>query len=283
MRHGEPIAATGWRAALALAYERRGARTVLASRSHDGPLVVQKPLYPEGDAACHTIVVHPPGGIAGGDELEIEARLHGGAHALLTTPGATRWYKANGLGARQRLRLDVATGGCLEWLPQENLLFDAARATLDTDIALAEGARYLGWEIVSFGRVASGERFAGGALRQTTTVRIADRLVWNERAILDAGDRQFGSAVGLAGATVTGTLLVAGAAIPASAVERCRELADDVAAEDRAGVSNLPQVFVARYLGASAERCRALFAAVWAALRPAALGRVACLPRIWRT
>ena len=82
---------------------------------------------------------------------------------------------------------------------------------------------------------------------------------------------------------MTGTLLVAGAAMPVSAVERCRELAGDVAAEDRAGVSNLPQVFVARYLGASAERCRALFAALWAALRPAALGREACPPRIWRT
>jgi urease accessory protein len=256
---------------------------LLASRRHDGPLVVQKPLYPEGEAPCHTIVVHPPGGIAGGDELEIEARLGGGAHTLLTTPGATRWYKANGLGARQRVRLQVAAGGCVEWLPQENLLFDAARATMAVDIALAESARYVGWEIVCFGRVAAGERFATGGLRQSTMIRIGGRLVWNERAILDAGDPLFRSPLGLAGRSVTGTLLVAGAAIPATAVERCRELAGGVAAEDRAGVSNLAQVFVARYLGASAERCRALFAALWAALRPVTLGREACPPRIWRT
>jgi urease accessory protein len=279
----EPIVPAVWRAALALEYERRGARTLLASRRHDGPLVVQKPLYPEGDAPCHTILVHPPGGIAGGDELAIEARLGGGTHALFTTPGATRWYKANGCGARQRVRLEVAAGGCVEWLPQENLLFDAARATLHADIALAEGARYLGWEIVCFGRVAAGERFTAGGLRQATTIRIGDRLVWNERAVLDASDRLFSSRIGLAGRTVTGTMLVAGAAIPPAATERCRELAAGVRAADLVGVSSLPQVFAARYLGHSAERCRALFAALWAALRPATLGREACPPRIWRT
>lgn len=283
MRHGEPIAPTEWRAALTLEYERRGARTRLASRRHAGPLVVQKPLYPEGDAACHTILVHPPAGIAGGDELEIEARLHEGAHALFTTPGATRWYKANGRGARQHLQLQVAREGCAEWLPQENLLFDAARVAMATDVVLADGARYLGWEICCFGRVAAGERFGHGALRQTTTIRIGGRLVWNERAVLDAGDRLFGSALGLAGRTVMGTLLVAGAALPPAAVERCRELTGAVASGDRAAVSRLPEVCVARYLGASAERCRALFATLWAELRPAAAGHEACPPRIWRT
>jgi urease accessory protein len=279
----EPIVASRWRAALALEYERRGARTALASRRHDGPLVAQKPLYPEGGEVCHTIVVHPPGGIAGGDELAIAARVGEGAHALFTTPGATRWYKANGLGARQRLRLEVADGGCVEWLPQENLLFDAARATLETHIVLADGARYIGWEIACFGRLASGERFASGSLRQATTIRIGGRLAWNERAVLDAGDRLFGSPVGLAGRTVAGTLVVAGAGILLDAVDRCRALAHAIATCDRAGVSAPGRVFVARYLGASAERCRTLFAELWSVLRPAALGRAACAPRIWRT
>src|SRR4051812_41888816 len=96
MRVTEPVHLRSWRATLALAYERRGDKTVLAKREHDGPLVVQKPLYPEGDAVCHTIVVHPPAGIAGGDELNLDVHVGARAHALLTTPGAGKWYRSGG-------------------------------------------------------------------------------------------------------------------------------------------------------------------------------------------
>src|SRR5438094_9519722 len=118
MRLSEPVAAS-WKARLSLSFARDGNRSVLAGRSHEGPLVVQKPLYPEGGAICHAIVVHPPGGIAGGDELALSATVGDGAAALLTTPGAAKWYRSAGPWAKQSVAFDVE--GTLEWLPQETI------------------------------------------------------------------------------------------------------------------------------------------------------------------
>src|SRR5919201_3803664 len=100
MRLAEPVAAS-WKASLSLAFQRQGQRPVLARRSQEGPLVVQKPLYPEGGDVCHAIVVHPPGGIAGGDELALQVVSERESHALLTTPGAGKWYRSGGAWARQ--------------------------------------------------------------------------------------------------------------------------------------------------------------------------------------
>src|SRR5262245_11582405 len=121
MRVADPVHLQSWRAELALSFEHRAGRTVLAARRHTGPLVVQKPLYPEGAGVCHAIVVHPPAGIAGGDELEISADAAPRAHALLTTPGAGRWYRSAGPWARQALAFEVGDGACVEWLPQETI------------------------------------------------------------------------------------------------------------------------------------------------------------------
>jgi len=144
MQLAEPILAS-WKAELHLEFERREGRSILAKRRHDGPLVVQKPLYPEGDAVCHAIVVHPPAGIAGGDELEIGVRAAEGAHALLTTPGAGKWYRSGGAWARQRIEFDARDGACIEWLPQETIVYDGALAGIRTEVRLAGSARFIGW------------------------------------------------------------------------------------------------------------------------------------------
>jgi urease accessory protein len=267
MRIAEPVAA-GWKATLCLGFDRIEGRTVLARKRHDGPLVVQRALYPEGDEVCHAIVVHPPAGIAGGDELSLFVDSSKSAVAQLTTPGAGKWYRSAGPWASQRLSFDV--DGALEWLPQETIVFDGALADLSTEVRLGADACYVGWEILCLGRSGSGERFARGTIRLSTRISRNGKLIWLERGRIEGGGRLMQSPAGLGGRTVCGTLI---AAAPNVAPQRTEGLA----------VTALPGVLVARYLGDSSEEAKHLFARLWAALRPGLLGREAREPRIWRT
>lgn len=270
-----PVA--GWKAELALEYQRHGEKTVLAKRRHDGPLVVQKPLYPEGEAVCHTIVVHPPGGIAGGDELSISVSAGEGAAALLTTPGAAKWYRSQGMLARQYVAFDVR--GALEWLPQETILYSGSLGEMRTDIRLAGNATYLGWEILCLGRTGSGERFLAGTSRTATRLWRGERLLWNERGCIEGSGKLLQSPVGFAGRTVCGTLLAAGD-IEDACLAACR--GESPVSGDGA-ITRLPGLLVARYLGDSSEAAKRYLAKVWAIVRPAVLRREAVEPRIWRT
>ena len=157
MRVAEPIFAP-WKADLSLGFRYENDRTVLAEKCFSGPLVVQKPLYPEGDDVCHAIVVHPPAGIVGGDQLSVRVRAAPQSAVLMTTPGAGKWYRSAGPWASQKLCFDV--GGSLEWLPQETIVFDGALADIACEVNLGADASYIGWEILCLGRAGSGERFS---------------------------------------------------------------------------------------------------------------------------
>ena len=277
-----PFTAT-WRAQLALEYERRTAqgseRTVLATRRHDGPLVVQKALYPEGDAVCHSIIVHPPAGIVGGDSLEIDARVGAQGHALLTTPGAAKWYRSAGAWAQQKNAFVVAQDGCLEWLPQETIVFDGALARLQTEVSLDAGARYIGWEVLCLGR-GSGARFEHGQCHSSVMVSRGGKPLWLERGGIAAGGLLMTSPAGLNGKTVCGTLIAVAENVADVDVSECREV---TAKSGETAVTRLPGVMVARYLGDSSEAARQYFVAVWQRLRPVVAGRIAVAPRIWST
>jgi urease accessory protein len=280
MRLADPVYLRSWRAELALDYERRGPRTVLVSRRHDGPLVVQKPLYPEGDAVCHTIIVHPPAGIAGGDELEITVRAGEGAHVLLTTPGAGKWYRSAGPWARQQLALDAGKGACLEWLPQETIVFDGALAEMRTDVQLAADAVYIGWEVLCLGRTGSGEHYTSGECRPRTQLWRNGKPLWFEHGRIEAGGLLTRSPAGLGGHSVCGTLLAAAPGVGPGVLAACRQ---EQAASGEVAVTALPGLLVARYLGHSSEAARQYFGRLWQRLRPALTGREAVEPRIWKT
>ena len=265
-----------WHASLTLDYRLREGRTVLARR-HCGPLQVQKALYPEGAALCHTVLIHPPGGMAGGDAIEIAAVAHDGARALITTPGATKWYKANGRKASQQVALRI--DGTLEWLPQEAIVFDQADVRSELRIDVAKDAATIGWDIVALGRGAAGEAFSQGRFAQTIRLVDSGKLQWIERTRLDGGDALLESPVGLAGRRVFGCLW---------AVGPCWRDADLEALRDRlppeAPITRLaPRLLVARVLATGTLAARRLLESVWRELRPRVLNCDAVAPRIWAT
>jgi urease accessory protein len=274
--------ANEWKAHLRLGYAQREGRTVLARRAQFGPLVVQRPFYPEGPQVCHTIIVHPPAGIAGGDRLETSVEVDPGAHVVITTPGATKWYRCAGVaGSSQATVLRVAGGACLEWLPQETIMFRGARASASLSVQLAPGGMFLGWDVSCFGRTASGERFDRGVIRQATEIMQDGRLLWGERMLLEGGSRLLDSAAGLRGCPVSAVLLAAGRDPPSRLIQASRELAVD--ANALCGVTVFPSLLVARYLGHSSEDAHRYLCRVWGLLRTHLIGREACPPRIWRT
>ena len=271
--------ADGWSAALDLRYECRERRTVLAARSHHGPLRVQRPFYQEGESVCQSIVIHPPGGIVAGDRLAIAATAARGAHALLTTPGASKWYRSTGPEASQGVKLCVEPEAVLEWMPLESIVFDGARVDQRLRVDLAQGARYVGWEITCFGRTASGERFAHGRLRQRTEVYQGARPIFVEYADIEGGSRVLASKAGLAGYTVNALMLAAGFDASRALIASLRAV--PAGKGDLAGITTLPQVTIARYLGHSAHPARDWCTNLWRVLRPAMLQREALPPRIW--
>ena len=271
-----------WHARLSLGFQRRAATTLLVRREHVGPLRVQKALYPEGEAVCHAIVLHPPSGIAGGDDLEIDVTVGPGAHALLTTPGAGKWYRSAGAWASQHLGFTVEARGVLEWLPQETIVFDAARASLRSTVDLADEARFIGMDVLCLGRRASGEQFTAGSVHLDTRIRRAGRPVWLERGRLEGGRGLLNAAAGLAGFSVSGSFLAAAPGIEPGLLAACRDI-PVAEAGARHGLTALPDILVARYLGHSSEAARQWLTAVWQTLRPALIGREAHTPRIWNT
>ncbi|WQG59080.1 urease accessory protein UreD [Pseudomonas sp. RTB3] len=266
-----------WHAELELGYGRFGDSTRPVMRRHQGPLRVQKHLYAEGPQVCQHIIVHPPGGIAGGDRLDICATVGKNAWAQLTSPGAAKWYRAAS-PAYQQLELRVEAGATLEWLPQETIVFSAAQAELTTHIELQGDARLCYWDMVALGRPASGERFDLGHFQSQLDIRRDGQWLWHERQRIIGGDGLLDSPIGLDGKPVFATLLMTGEA-SSELLETCRNLQNPV----RGNLTQLPGLLVARCLADEALHARAWLIELWTLLRPALLGREAVAPRIWST
>lgn len=272
------IPENGWKAELSLRFSARPIKTVLSSRKQRGPLAIQRPFYPE-DEVCHAYVLHPPGGVVGGDQLSIQTIIEEGATALLTTPGATKFYRSDNRLAAQHQHFKIANG-CMEWLPQENIFFPGANCLLSTHIELDTEAQFIGWEVQCLGRPAIGETFDNGSLRFKTAIYRQQKPSYIDQLIIQ-NPKDLQGLAGLRGMPVLATLL----ATPANAevLNVARETVNGISSAGYVGATLVNDVLVLRYLGANTAEAHHLFRKVWTAIRPLVNGRPAIAPRIWAT
>ena len=274
-----------WQAKLRLDYSLERQRTV-ARYAHDGPLRILQSLYPEGDSVCHNVLIHPPGGLVGGDTLALDIRVGAGAHGLITTPGATRFYRSLGPSAVQSTQISLSDQARLEWLPLENLCHNDCRAENRLTLDLAPGSEVLGWDITALGLPHAQQAFERGSFLQ----HLEAPGVWLERGEMRAADqRLMQGPAGLAGQACLGTLFfVTGSPIDRQRRSAALELAQSVlqthALRARAGVTSPNErVLVVRVLAPLVEPVGELLRQLWAGWRQV-LWQLSCArPRIWAT
>lgn len=273
-----------WHARLSLDHRMEDARCV-ARFEHEGPLRILQTLHPEGPAIAHNVLVHPPSGLVGGDVLDIDVRVHPGAHGLITTPGAARFYRSTGETAVQRASVAVAEGARLEWLPLEAICYSGCIAENHLVLDLAPGAEAIGWDVTALGLPASAQAFERGSLLQRLEVRGA----WLERGRIAADDaRLLDGPLGLAGRRCLATLFFAtGTPLGRARREQALELANAAMAAHEGGEllagATAPgsQVVAVRVLSPLVEPALALLKAIRAAWRPALWDLPATQPRTW--
>lgn len=293
------LIAKGWRGQLDLRYWREAAKDeavnaepprTLTHDRHDGPLRVLAPLYPEGPAICHHTLVHPPSGIVGGDVLTLNLQVEANAHAVITTPGATRFYATRAEAASQHCHLSLDDGARLEWLPLEAIAYPGCEAQNKVSLRLAPSAQMMGWDLLALGLPASAEPFDRGCFEQSIEWNDlpTSRRVWLERGVLDTRDPTFArwrtSPLGLDQRDALGVMwFAAGSPLSTELREGLVDAARTAIPPDVAAVTcPNPQLVTVRALAPSVEPALEAFKAVWAAWRPLAWGLAATAPRIWR-
>lgn len=279
-------ASRAWIAKLRLAYIRKGDKTILDEMRFKGPLRVQRPFYPE-DGQCHTYLLHPPGGMVSGDHIDIKVDASYGAGSFVTTPSAGKIYAADSANVvqRQDIALNVSGGSTLEFLPQENIVFDGANATLNTQIEIDEASQLISWDILSFGRPYGDRPFTSGSIRQQITLNVGGRLVLHEGFKTDEALNILKSTVGLMGHTNMGSMFICCPAKLDQYDQWLDQLREHLPFNEHLKTSATLRdgLIVVRVLGDDIEQVRNLFISLWQRVRKQILNVEPVMPRIWLT
>ncbi len=270
-----------WKATLDLSFTERNNKTILTSKKHSGPLMVQKPFYPESNGCCHIYLIHPPGGIVGGDSLNLTAQLNENTHALITTPAATKFYRSTGIQATQNQTINLQENAILEWLPQETVYFNDTNAASTTRININSSNRFFAWEIQCLGLPAQKEYFIAGQCRQKLEIWRNEKPLLLEINRLIGGDELLDANWGLQGFKSVGTFVCTDndTSIDVDTINQVAEQFKDLSNS----YTLVNGLLIIRAMSAYAEKIKDFFAALWTILRPQVLQLESSAPRIWHT
>lgn len=271
----------GWKGFLSFSFVNSGKRTVVKDKKHYGPLVLQRPYYQELDRPS-VLVIHPPGGIVGGDTLELNVKMKDRSKGLISTPAATKFYRSKNRVAKQIQKIEMSSECELEWLPQETLFFDRSisenilRFTLNST-----SNKLIAWDIVGLGRPASGEGFDNGSLAQSLELIIDGTLVFVDRLKIDGKSLVLQSKAGLDSHMLSATAL-----FYCDDIQAMQELKESLQANKwslHVGISQMDGLVVLRVLGHELDAVKTVLYEAWKMARPLVLGVPVIRPRIWNT
>ncbi len=271
-------AQNGWIAELELRFSKSKSKTFLSTRKHIGPLTIQRPFYPEGDL-CHLYLLHPPGGIVGGDQLSIEVNTDSNSSSLLTTPGATKVYRTSDhKHSTINQNFIVAEDSSFEWLPMETIVFPGANSQFSSKLLLSGNARVAAWEVYCLGRPAINESFDFGSLNFSLELWRDDLPILFDKLMIDK--TELGNIVGLRSFPVFGTFIISKTNKKVLETVRAMIIETDSCVT---GVTQIEDIIIVRSLAKKTYLVQDLFKKIWQTVRPLVFEREASIPRIWAT
>jgi len=268
----------GWVAKLELNFSASKSKTFLSKREHIGPLAIQRPFYPE-QGLCHLYILHPPGGVVGGDQISIGIKTNAKSGALITTPGATKIYRSSG-NKRSIINQNfyIDSNSSLEWLPMETIIFPGARSKFSTKFSLFGNAKVAAWEIHCLGRPVINESFNTGKLEFSFELWRDESPILLDKLIVDESELE--NVVGLRGYPVYGTFIISNASKEALDMIRSNQFSGD---DCVFGATQIEDIVIIRCLARKTHLVQDFFREIWQTIRPLVFDREASIPRIWAT
>ena len=193
---------------LSLRFERRGSCTVMTHNRSTLPLQASKPMELDGGGALCVMLLNPTGGLLGGDRLTTNVDLAKGAHAVLTTPSATKVYRTNSGPASHRTTVHLAEDAVLEYVPDHLIPHPGSSLDQSLSVNMGPGSRAIIIDGFSAGRVARKERWLFKELTTELMVSSSGQPICRDRIRIQPESWTPSGLGGMEGASYAATMFL---------------------------------------------------------------------------